>query len=269
MNRSLIINKIFLAGTFLMLLINFTSCISQRKLKYFEDIPDRVEVNEVRFAQFEEPKIQSDDILVINVNSVDAEATEIINNGNQTTPSNGLSIANNVSQQLITGYLVDKDGNVEIPVLGKVMFKGLTTLQAKEAVRERAVKFYKDPTVNIRFSNFKVTVIGEVNRPSTYVVPNERVTVLDALGYAGDLTLFGKRENILLLRKQSDGRSVAIKLDLSQKKTLESPFFYLRQNDIIYVEPSRAKLANSDTSIVRYLGLAASLATVVVLFLRN
>ncbi len=260
--------KIILGSLSVLFLIT-TSCVSSRKIKYFDNIPETSAAYDINSSNFDEPIIQSDDILVINVNTIDNAASNIINSGNSPTPLNGAGISNSVSQQLISGYNVDKEGFVEIPLLGRIKLAGLTTLKAKEIIREKAAQFYKDPAVNIRFANFKITVIGEVNRPSTYAVPNERVSILDAIGYAGDLTVYGKRENITLIRKRENGTSIAVKLDLTKKEVFNSPYFYLRQNDVVYVEPLRAKLTNSDTSVIRYLGLIASFASVAILIFTN
>jgi polysaccharide export outer membrane protein len=239
------------------------SC-SVSKIKYFKDLPAETAA-EINTAKFPDPVIQSDDILSITVNTVDPAASEVINNGNTPKPTGGVNIANNIGQQLISGYYVDRDGNVEMPILGKLKLAGLTTLQAREVVRKQAERFFKEPAVNIRYANYKVTILGEVTRPGTYVVPNEKVSLLDALGYAGDLTIYGKRSNVLLIRKQGDGKSKAIKFDLTKKEILNSEYFYLSQNDVLYVEPAKAKYINSDTSVIRYLSLAASLVSVWVL----
>ncbi len=235
------------------------------KIRYFQDIPKESAADIINSTNFADPLIQPDDILSITVNTVDPAASEVINSGNTPKPTGGVNVANNVGQQLISGYYVDRDGNVEIPILGKIKLAGLTTLQARETVRKQAARFFKEPAVNIRYANYKITILGEVARPGTYVVPNEKVSLLDALGYAGDLTIYGKRSNILVIRKLADGKSRAVKFDLTKKETLNSEYFFLSQNDVVYVEPAKAKYMNSDTSLVRYLSLGASLVSVWVL----
>lgn len=243
------------------------SCANLREVKYFQDI--KALESEVNVAEFKDPLINPDDILVITVNTIDPQAGQVINNGNSATPGNAITIATSGNQQQITGYLVDREGNIELPVLGKIKIAGLTTLKAREAIRQVAVKFYNSPAVNVRFANFKVTVLGEVSRPASYVVPSEKVTVLDALGYAGDLTIYGKRENVLLLRKNEAGKTMAVKLDLTKKGLLNSPYFYLRQNDVIYVEPAKSKVQNSDSTFFRYAGLGISLISLWVILLNQ
>jgi polysaccharide export outer membrane protein len=142
-------------------------------------------------------------------------------------------------------------------------------LQAKEKIREIASQYFKGATVSLRFSNFRVSVLGEVGRPGTFIIPNQRVSVLDAIAFAGDLSVYGRRSNVLVVRKDDEGKAVAVKMDLTSKDVFNSPYFYLRQNDIVYVEPSKAKLLNADTSLVRYLSLLASLVSVGILVFRN
>jgi polysaccharide export outer membrane protein len=143
------------------------------------------------------------------------------------------------------GFLVNKEGYIEIPLLGRFYLAGLTTIQAEDSISKRASLYYKLPTVYVRFANFKVTVLGEVLRPGSYIVPNEKATIFDALGYAGDLTIFAKRENALLIR-DSGNQTRLVRLNLNSKDIVKSDYFYLKQNDVIYVEPTKAKLANLD-----------------------
>lgn len=245
-----------------------TSCASSKKLKYFQDMPQVQSGTEFDMVKFEETKIQPDDILNIKVNTIDQEASEAINNGNSAMPGNNLAIANSSNNQMVTGYLVDQDGTVEIPVLGRIKVAGSTLLQAKGKIREAAEKFYKDATISMRFSNFRLSVLGEVNRPGTFIIPNQRVSILDAIAFSGDLSVYGRRNNVMLVRKDDSGKAVAVKMDLTSKDVFNSPYFYLRQNDIVYVEPAGSKLLNADTSVIRYLGLLASLVSVGILVFR-
>lgn len=247
-----------------------TSCGSSKRLKYFQDMPQVQTGTEFKSVPFEEITIRPDDILNIRVNTVDVEASEAINDGNSAVPSRGIGIggSNNINTQLVTGYLVGQDGTVELPVLGTITVAGSTLSEAKEKIREVTMKYFKEATVNVRFSNFRVSVLGDVARPGTYVVPNQQVSILDAISFSGDLTVYGKRANVMLIRKDNTGKSIAVKMDLTSKELFNSPYFYLRQNDLVYVEPSSAKIQNADTSIVRYLGLLASLVSVGILVFR-
>ena len=247
------------------------SCSSIKNVKYFTDIPDTARYTSLNRLNYVDPLIQPDDIMSINIQVTDPTATQVIATGNVSNSAVGSTTAGSTGSQTINGYLVDESGNVEIPVLGKVKLKGLTTEQAREVVRARASLYFKDPTVNVRFANFRITVLGEVAKPATYVVPNEKITILDALGLAGDLTIYGRRDNVLLIRQYDDGRRETIRLDLTKSSVLNSPYYYLRQNDYIYVEPTKAKIVSSDAiqnrniSIITAVG--ASLISVIAILL--
>src|SRR5680860_76069 len=143
--------------------------------------------------------------------------------------------------------MVDKNGEINFPVLGKVKLGGLSKPQAMEEMTHRLSEYIKDPIVNIRFMNFRITVIGEVNEPSTFTVVTERINILEALGLAGDMTPFGKRENVLIIREK-DGVRSAKRFNLNKKDILSSPYYYLQQNDIIYVEPDKIKAIQASTN---------------------
>jgi len=261
-------NKLIKQGIYLILILFLSSCASSKKLKYFQDMPQVISGTEFEMTKFEEVKIQPDDILNIRVNTVDAEASEAINSGNTSVPGNVMSVGNSINSQMVLGYLVGQDGIVEIPILGKIHLAGSTVLQAKEKVREAADKYFKDATVSIRFSNFRMSVLGEVRDPGTFIIPNQRISVLDAIAFSGDISVYGRRNNVMIVRRDDTGKAVAAKIDLTSKEAFNSPYFYLKQNDIVYVEPSGAKLLNADQSIVRYLGLLASLVSVGILVFR-
>lgn len=244
----------------------FSSCANTKRLRYFQDLPESPIAADLAIAKYNEPYIQPDDILSININTIDPEATTSINNRNGGYSNAGVVQPGSVAST--SGYLVDKDGFVDVPILGKIKLAGLTTVQARDAVRTKSLSSFKNPVVDVRFSNFKITVIGEVNRPASYIIPNEQVTLLDAIGYAGDLTVYGKRENVLLIRKDASGKNLSVKLDMTKKNTLNSPYFYLRQNDVIYVEPNKTKVLNSDNNLIKYVTVAATIFTAFVLGIR-
>lgn len=244
-----------------------SSCASSKKLTYFQDIPEGGEPISVQIANYTEPVIRPDDVLEININTVDPDAAAAINNNNDLRNNNGMN-GNSGRSAAGVGYLVDKSGFVDIPMLGRIKLAGMTTYEAKEHLQEVAAEFFHDPIAEVRFLNFRVTVLGEVKNPASYVMPNERVSILDAIGYAGDLTVYGRRKNILLIRKNSEGESTAIRLDMTKKETMNSPYFYLQQNDVVYVEPSGTRLLNADNTVPRYLTLAATLISAYVLLIR-
>ena len=157
----------------------------------------------------------------------------------------------------IPGFRVDKTGHRELPMAGKIKVDGLTTAEVRELIKTKATTYYKNPVVNVRLANFRVTVLGEVLRPGTYTVSNENITLLDAIGMAGDLTIYGKRENVLLIRKE-DGQLKYLRFDLNSSSTFRSPYFILHQGDVIYVEPNKSKVASTDVAKLRSYSLIAT-----------
>ena len=238
------------------------SC-SVKKIVYFNDL----DVDSLRIlkdaARFNEPVIQADDILSITVQTIDPSTAAVANQA-MATQAVGASSATNVGSQVISGFTVDKDGFVHMALLGKIQVKGLTTYEARARITQIAAKYYKEPTVQVRFANYKITVLGEVARPATYTVPNEKVTVLDALGLAGDMTIYGKRENVLLVRDQ-DGHKELVRLNLNSSELFASPYYYLKQNDVLYVEPGKAKAMANNASRTQTFALLGSLISIVII----
>src|SRR5690606_13848156 len=141
-------------------------------------------------------------------------------------------------------YLIDYDGNIEFPVLGTIHIAGMTRTEATQMLKEKISEYAKDPIVNIRLVNFTVTILGEVARPGTFTIQDERITLTEALGMANDLTIFGKRDNVLLIR-EVDGQKKFAKIDLTSVNAVNSPLYYLQQNDVIVVEPNNARIRSS------------------------
>lgn len=248
----------------LVLLLLISSC-SVKKIVYFNDLPADTTRILKQAAAFTEPVIQTDDILNITIQTLDP-ATASIANQAVAVQAVGASSGAPIGSQFISGFLVDKDGYVNMTLLGKVQVAGLTTYQARERITALATQYYKDPTVQVRFANFKITVLGEVTRPATYTVPNEKVTVLDALGLAGDLTIYGKRENVLLLRDQGEKKEL-VRLNLNDSQVLSSPYFYLRQNDVIYVEPGKGKAAANNAARTQTFAIIGSVLSLLIVAL--
>ncbi|AQG81401.1 polysaccharide biosynthesis/export family protein [Spirosoma montaniterrae] len=224
-----------------------TGCVSTQHLAYFQDvsgqkasltIPDRYV-----------PAIQPGDILSVQVSSLNPEATSFFN------PYAAITVAErgNVPMQVTNttpllpanGYLVDANGMIELPMLGKVKVSGQTITQVKDRLRESLKEYLKEPTVNIRNLNFRVSVMGEVARPSLFSIPNEQITLLEALSLSGDVTIYGRRDNVLIIREENGNRSFG-RIDLTQRDLFNSPYYYLHPNDIVYVEPTRVRAATAD-----------------------
>ncbi len=206
-----------------------TGCAPRRDLVYFSNLAKQT--SEVKL-QGQEVKIQQNDLLSVSINSLNQESNVLfaVNTRN----------ANSENNYKVEGYLVSKDGMINLPVVGSVRLEGLSIEQAQATISKELDKYVKKPVVDVQLVNFKVTVIGEVNRPSTFTVQGDNINLLEALGMAGDMTVYGKRENILVIRQQ-DGQRVMKRLNLNNQDVMDSPFFYLKQNDVVYVEPDKSK----------------------------
>ncbi|MFD2966731.1 polysaccharide biosynthesis/export family protein [Sphingobacterium bambusae] len=249
----------------LLALFFMASCASVKNTVYFNDLPiDSVRVVK-EAAAFTEPVIQADDILSITIQTIDP-TTSAVANQSVALQAVGASTASNVGNQVISGFLVDKDGFINMALIGKVEVKGLTTYQARERITTLAAQYYKNPAVQVRFANYKITVLGEVMRPATYTVPNEKVSVLDALGLAGDLTIYGRRENVLLVREQN-GVKELVRLNLNDSQIFQSPYFYLKQNDVLYIEPGKAKAAANNAARTQTFAIIGSIVSVLIIAL--
>ena len=246
---------------FILLLLN--ACGPSRNITYFSNLKDAGNINEP-IKNRADPRIQSDDLLSITVSSLNPEANLLFNSGVLQSTGSGASAAP-AGNKLNEGYLVDKNGAINFPVLGSIKLAGLTKEQATDKMTVEIKQHIKDPIVNIRFLNFRITVIGEVNRPSTFTVPTERVNLVEALALAGDMTTFGKRENILIIR-ESDGIRSTTRVNLNDKAIFDSPYYYLQQNDIMYVEPAKIKQLQGGSGSF-YLGIASASLSIISLFI--
>ena len=255
----------------LMAVISLSSCKINENLAYFHDLSDSAKSTMTTTVPFKSPFIQPDDILTITISALDKDLTAFLNSTNISSPTVGASSGSPTGQQAINGYLVDKNGAVELPFAGNISVAGLTTLQAKDLITTKMAKYVNNPIVRVRFSNFKITLLGEVNKPATYIVPNEKISLFDALGLAGDLTVFGKRENVLLVRDTLNNQKNMIRLNLNSKDIVSTPYFYLQPNDVIYVEPSKYKLEAIDAQRSRSLSLilVSGISLLTILISRN
>ena len=208
------------------------SCASSKKLVYLQDTATNEEQEELLNY---EPTLQPDDLISIHVSGLDALASATFNIYESPV---------NIGNPRLLPYLVNKEGNIHFPVLGTVLVNGLTTLQLTHHLEEKIKEYLVNPIINIRLLNFKISVMGDVKVPGAYTIPNERITILEALALAGDLTIQGKRKDILLIREVAGKRTV-ITLDLTDRNLFNSPYYYLAQNDVIYVAPNKAKVNSS------------------------
>ena len=246
----------------------FSSCVNPKQLSYFNYVPDSTKSDPVvlPIVNYSDPVIQPNDVLQISVQTIDPQGANMM--GTQQSASFGSQGAQGAT--VAPGYLVDKNGEIELPLVGRIKVGGMTTTEARNAIGTKARQYYKNPVVNVRFSNFVITVLGEVNRPGQYTVPNEKVTIYDALGMAGDLTIGGKRNDILLMREEG-GEKKFVRVDLNSKDLFQSPYFYLRQHDVIYVGPTKSRAVAADAGTARTLSfvtIGLSIVTLVITVLR-
>lgn len=190
-----------------------------------------------------EEKIMPNDILSISVSSLNPEATEVFNTPN--TPSSNNATATATTTQT-TGYLVNTAGYIQFPIIGNLMAAGLTKNSLKEELTKTLIdrKLLMDPIVDIRYLNYRVTVLGEVARPTVVTVPSEKISLLEALGLAGDLTIYARRDNVMIIREEN-GERVITRINLNADDLFNSPYYFLKSNDIVYVEPGKTKVAST------------------------
>ncbi|RYU90228.1 polysaccharide export protein [Mucilaginibacter terrigena] len=252
---------------FLFLSIIVTSCTSQKEIVYFQKGLNQSDT--ITVSQVYVPKIQPGDILSIPVNSLNAAASSFFNPYSNAAPTTGetggITAAPTLTQSAASGYLVDASGLIEFPIIGSIKVGGLTTAEAREVIKNKLKEYVKEPTVSIRFLNYKISVMGEVTRPSVYVIPNEKVTLPEALSMAGDLTIYAKRDNVLIIR-DNDGKKEFGRVNLNNRDVFNSPYYYLHSGDVIYVEQGKAKAAQSDQAY-RILPIILSTLTVIGLLL--
>jgi polysaccharide export outer membrane protein len=280
--RKFLIKRLCLFAPVLYLSLTMVSCDSTRKIKYFQDIPDSGKTKTFPKVDYNALIVRPGDILTVSVQVIDnSSASSAINAANsQSAASSSLpslsgggassllsaiSGGNAPSQQPGQGSTVRADGTVEIPILGKIKAAGYSLGQLRDMVYAEAIKYFKEPIVDVRFANFKVNVTGEVLKPGQYIMPDEKTTIFDALAMAGDLTIFGKRENVLLVRENEDGTKTAYRINLKKSDILSSPLYYLRQNDLIYVEPRKAKSDATDAAEAKWFGIVGAIMSVLII----
>lgn len=236
-----------------------TSCVSYDELLYFrkDDTALRQMDSTVLAVNNIEPlKIQQYDIFAITVRSFEQELAAPFN----------IALDKGISAQVVSPfntYQVDDMGFIDFPVLGKIHIQGKTISQAKDTIRELLQTYLKSPSINMRLTNFKIAVLGEVNNPGTFSVNSDRITVLDALGLAQDITPYGNVENVLIIREQNGIRSIK-EINLQSTDFIRSQFYYLKQGDVVYVEPRKDKKAIVKDNVAKYATLIASTVQAIV-----
>ena len=234
------IKSFFLLGVITLIL---ASCSSYKQVPYLQNAAI---VNTAEPQPLYDAKIMPKDLLTITVNTTDPEAAAPFNLTVQSS-INAARTTTLTQQPTLQQYLVNNEGNIDFPVLGTLHIGGLTKSEAEDLIREKLKPYLREtPIVTVRMTNYKISVLGEVAKPGTFTVSNEKVNVLEALTMAGDMTIWGVRNNVKLIREDATGKREIIMLDLNDADIVTSPYYYLQQNDILYVTPNKTKSKNSD-----------------------
>ena len=258
--------KKYVAYLVVCMAVFFTACTSTKKIIYLQDV---VPLKQQEIEQKYEVIIHGDDLLAIMVNSRDPELALPFN-----MPMVSYQLGSNAGgQQRVLGYLVDTNGNIDFPILGEIHVEGLTRMQLTELIKNKLIEgdLIKDPIVTVQFLNFKISVMGEVGRPGSFTISGDRITLLEALSMAGDLTIYGRRDRVGVIRENNGKRTILFH-DLRSVDIFNSPCYYLQQNDIVYVEPNKAKSGqssiNQNNSIGVWVSVISLLTTIAVLIFK-
>jgi polysaccharide export outer membrane protein len=229
-----------------------SSCVSSEKIIYFQE--DGTETGKEVLPNFE-PIIGVDDLLAINIATIDMEAAVPFN------------VSAGVQEAGGSTYLVDVNGEIDFPVIGTLKVAGFTTKALRKKLKSVLSEYLIKPTVAIRLLNFKVTIMGAVGSPGSFNIPSERITIVEALALAGDLQLLGKRKNVLLIREK-EGERMYVNIDLTNRKLFSSPYYYLAPNDLLYVEPNKRSINTTGTGFMEILQITTILTTLILLLTR-
>lgn len=259
------LQRLFAFFILLLLTVSLFSCASSKDILLFQDIDQLANYGEVRRNN---PTIQRDDMLIITVSAADMNAVRPYNLMIESRPSRSISsnLSTNSQQQ---AYLVDNDGYINFPIFGKLNVAGKSRSELTDFLTDKIAKDVINPIINIQIINYKVTILGEVNQPGSYTIEGERVTLPEALGMAGDMTIYGKRKDVIILREVEGKREHKI-VDLTSVASLDSDYYYLKQNDVVYVPPNGPQIQSSkfnrNTGV--YFSVASLLLSVMVLIFK-
>jgi len=268
--------KILFSLLLVSVIIALASCGARRRTIYLPHI-DNISASELaKNSSIYEAKIIPKDVLTISVNTITPEAALPFNLGSAA----GSGVTNVTSASMtnvsLQTFVVDSEGNINYPVVGTIHVAGLSRVELEDKIKESIWPKYitEEPIVNVRFQNYKISVVGEVNKPGTFIMQNEQCTIFDALAQAGDLTIYGNRNNVLLIREDATGAKHITRIDLQSNSVISDPaIYYLQQNDVLYVEPNRAKsrqsmIGSADTFAVSIVGTLISLTALVLTLTR-
>ena len=261
---------IYSALVALTMVLMLSSCGSTKNVAYFQNA-DQVSLAASKMLY--DAKIMPKDELTITVSTTDPKAAMPFNL--TVTKTTGIE-GQLASTPTLLGYLVDNNGNIQFPVVGQLHVAGLTKNQCEELIKNKVRPYMSDkenPIVTVRMASYRVSVLGEVEKPGIIYAPQEKMSILEALAQCGDLTIYGKRDNVLLIRQDAAGEKHTYRMNLNDANIINSPFYYLQQNDIIYVEPNKVKAQNSSigsstTLWFSAVGTLSSIASLIVNILR-
>lgn len=237
------------------IVLTLASCNASKKVAYIQGAGEDDMSEYMQSTPLYDAKIMPKDLLTITVSATDPEAVKPFN---LTVPSLTTGTST-YSQPSLQAYLVDNNGQINFPVIGLITLSGLTKSEAEQKVTGLLSKYLKEqPVVTVKFVNYKISVIGEVARPNTFTIVNEKVNIFEALAMAGDMTIWGKRENVKIIREDVSGNKKVVVLNLNDPSVIYSPFYYLQQNDVVYVEPNETKAKNSEIGSATSLWLSGT-----------
>mgnify|MGYP000856316727 FL=1 len=256
--------KLLLPIMVVTMILMMVGCTSSKQVAYWQNIDS---ISLAASKGLYDAKIMPKDELTILVQTTDPLTSE---------PFNLRSTGQTSSKNQITGYLVDNDGMINFPIVGKIHVAGLTKTECEDLIKSKIQPYLartENPLVSVRTSSYRITVIGEVNRPGVIPVATEKISLIEALAEAGDMTIYGKRDNVLLVREDKSGEKHKVRLNMNDANIINSPYYYLQQNDIVYVEPHKVKARNtffgSNTSIFySVIGITTSLVSLLITVLR-
>lgn len=239
------------------LVLAMVSCTSYKRVPYFQNSAQLA--TEASLAKLADVRLMPKDQVLITVNTTDPEASLPFNLTVQSRETLSLGQMRTATQSSLLPYVVSNDGTIEFPVVGTLAVGGLTLDEVASLVRQRLVPYLKEtPVVTVRLTNFHISVLGEVAHPGQFSVNGEKINVLEALALAGDLTIWGRRDNVKLIREAADGTRRVSELDLTDAALIQSPWYQLEQNDILYVTPNQTKAKNSDVGTSTSLWFSAT-----------
>lgn len=236
--------------SFLVLLL-LTGCNAYKNIAYVQNAGSALTYADSSKTGIPDPKLKIGDLLIITINTTTPEASIPFNlplvPGGEAMNSYAIGSGTMGGSQMLQNYLVDTQGDITLPVIGKIHALGMNKTDLSNYIKTKIYPFYlkEEPIIMIRYANYKISVLGEVNRPGLCEIKNERINIFEAIAMAGDLTIYGQRDNVLLVRESVNGKRQSIRIDLRDARLIDSPYYYLQQNDVLYIQPNSSKSRSS------------------------